>query len=90
MSSCAALYMGSQGEVCKAGPCCSQKHLEPLSTMALEADLPNVPRPLLAGQCTVQCSAADPTACTTNSGKFCANLNTNPNFCGSLQQDLPL
>ena len=37
----------------------------------------------------MQCSASDPTACTTNSGKFCANLNTNPNFCGSCNKTCP-
>jgi hypothetical protein len=42
-----------------------------------------------AGLCTVKCLRATLTPCATNSGPFCANLNTNPNFCGSCNTTCP-
>jgi hypothetical protein len=42
-----------------------------------------------AGDCNVECNAASPTVCTTNSGKFCVNLQNNPNFCSACNVTCP-
>ncbi|BDA44528.1 probable protein GRIM REAPER at C-terminar half [Coccomyxa sp. Obi] len=41
--------------------------------------------------CTVTCVKPNPPvqACATNSGPFCANLQTDPNFCGSCNTTCP-
>ncbi|CAL5224936.1 g7705 [Coccomyxa viridis] len=41
------------------------------------------------GQCTVSCDPSAPTTCQTNSGLFCVNLNSNPNFCGTCNTTCP-
>ncbi len=43
----------------------------------------------VAGNCIATCLSAALTKCQTGSGPFCANLQTDPNYCGSCANSCP-
>lgn len=63
--------------------------LLPLHCTRPEMQSPDIVSCTAAGQCNVQCNPSYPKICATNAGKFCVNLQNNPNFCGSCNKTCP-